>query len=208
MGSLKTDRNTIIKMVDLVRCLPTKVFCCLQMHPGAMILMSLIILFRFIAMIVGCFYGPYLYLVLPLGGLYLAADVLLLYTIFGSGLKSLKQEDENSDSPEDPTVSCDFKTQKVWIFIWLAMNVLALIGLLASIGLFGNLGWWSMTHEPLHVGVFFMILLLLTLLIYGHLIVVTVYLVLKDAWIRGILGNNVNDEEMAGLTHGGKRIYA
>ena len=109
----------------------------------------------------------------------------------------------------DPPVTCDFKTQKVWIFIWLAMNVLALIGLLVSIGLFADLGWWSMTHEPLHVGVFFMILLLLTLLIYGHLIVVTVYLVLKDAWIRGILGNNVNDDEdMAGLTHGGKRIYA
>ena len=109
----------------------------------------------------------------------------------------------------DPPVTCDFKTQKVWIFIWLAMNVLALIGLLVSIGLFADLGWWSMTHEPLHVGVFFMILLLLILLIYGHLIVVTVYLVLKDAWIRGILGNNVNDDEdMAGLTHGGKRIYA
>ena len=33
-------------------------------------------------------YGPILYLVLPLGGLYLAADVLLLYTVFkgqGSG---------------------------------------------------------------------------------------------------------------------------
>jgi len=160
-------------------------------------------------MILGCLYGPYLYLVLPLGGLYLAADVLLLYTIFGSGLKSLKQDDAISDSQEDPPVTCDFKTQKVWIFIWLAMNVLALIGLLVSIGLFADLGWWSMTHEPLHVGVFFMILLLLTLLIYGHLIVVTVYLVLKDAWIRGILGNNVNDDEdMAGLTHGGKRIYA
>ena len=30
----------------------------------------------------GCMYGPILYLVLPLGGLYLAADVLLLYTVF------------------------------------------------------------------------------------------------------------------------------
>ena len=30
---------------------------------------------------------------------------------------------------------------------------------------------------------------------------------LKDAWIRGILGNG-DDEDMAGLTHGGKRIYA
>ena len=89
------------------------------------------------------------------------------------------------------------------------MNVVAFIGLLVALGLFGDLGWWSMTHEPIHVGVFFMILILLILLIYGHLIVVTVYLVLKDAWIRGLLGTNVNDDEdMAGLTHGGKRIYA
>ena len=88
------------------------------------------------------------------------------------------------------------------------MNVVGMIGILVAIGLFGDLGWWSMTHEPIHVGVFFMILILLTLLIYGHLIVVTVYLVLKDAWIRGILGNVGNDEDMAGLTHGGKRIYA
>ena len=28
---------------------------------------------------------------------------------------------------------------------------------------------------------------------------------LKDAWIRGILGNG-DDEDTAGLTHGGKRI--
>ena len=48
-------------------------------------------------MILGCLYGPYLYLVLPLGGLYLAADVLLLYTIFGSGLKIIDNNDENFD---------------------------------------------------------------------------------------------------------------
>ena len=47
---------------------------------------------------------------------------------------------------------------------------------------------------------------ILALLIYGQIIVVTVYLILKDAWLRGILGNNASDEDMAGLTHGGKRI--
>ena len=61
-----------------------------------MVLMSLIILFRFIAMIIGCLYGPLLYLVLPLGGLYLAVDILLLYVIFGSvGLKTNKNVDED-----------------------------------------------------------------------------------------------------------------
>ena len=87
-------------MVSYEKFWPAKAFCCLDFDLGTKILLSLIILFRFICMILGCLYGPYLYLVLPLGGLYLAADVLLLYTIFGSGLKSLKQEDENSDSPE------------------------------------------------------------------------------------------------------------
>merc|ERR1712241_1127633 len=183
MGSLKTDRNTIIKMVDLVRCLPTKVFCCLQMHPGAMILMSLIILFRFIAMIVGCFYGPYLYLVLPLGGLYLAADVLLLYTIFGSGLKNIKEDDSSNSQEIEP--ACDFKSQKIWIFIWLILNVVAILGLLVTICLFfTELGWWSMTYDPIQVSMFFLVLILAILLIYGQLIVVTLYLLLKDAWIR------------------------
>ena len=39
-------------------------------------------LFRLVATMIGCAYGPYLYLVLPLGGLYLAADALLLYAIW------------------------------------------------------------------------------------------------------------------------------
>jgi len=192
-------------MVDLARCLPTKVFCCVDMHPGAMILMSLIILFRFIAMIVGCFYGPYLYLVLPLGGLYLAADVLLLYTIFGSGLKNIKEDDSSNSQEIEP--ACDFKSQKIWIFIWLILNVVAILGLLVALGLFADLGWWSMTYDPkgIHVLMFFMVLILSVLLIYGQLVVVTLYLLLKDAWIRGILGNG-SDEDMAGLTRGGKRI--
>ena len=64
-----------------------------------------------------------------------------------------------------------------------------------------------MTYDPkgIHVLMFFMVLILSVLLIYGQLIVVTLYLLLKDAWIRGILGNGT-DEDMAGLTHGGKRI--
>jgi len=197
-------------MVDITRCLPMKVFCCVDMYPGAMVLMSLIILFRFIAMILGCLYGPLLYLVLPLGGLYLAVDVLLLYIIFGSGLKSIKSEEDSSNGQEaDPEVSCDFKSQKVWIFIWLILNVVALIGLFVVLGLFANLGWWSMTYDPMgiHVPMFFMVLILSVLLIYGQLIVFTLYLLLKDAYLRGILGNG-SDEDMAGLTHGGKRIYA
>merc|ERR1712223_1352863 len=141
------------------------------------------------------------YLVLPIGGLYLAADVLLLYTIFGSGLKFIKDDNSSNSQETEPEVSCDFRSQKIWIFIWLTLNVIGIIGL------FADLGWWSMTYDPkgIHVPMFFVVLILLVLLIYGQLIVVTLYLLLKDAWIRGILGNGT-DEDMAGLTHGGKRI--
>ena len=91
-------------MVSYEKFWPSKAFCCLDFDLGTKVLLSLIILIRFICMILGCLYGPYLYLVLPLGGLYLAADVLLLYTIFGSGLKSLKQDDAISDSQEGKKV--------------------------------------------------------------------------------------------------------
>ena len=46
-------------------------------------LLAVIIVMRFVAMVMGCFYGPYIYIVLPLGGLYLAADALLLHTVRG-----------------------------------------------------------------------------------------------------------------------------
>jgi uncharacterized membrane protein len=160
-------------------------------------------------MIIGCLYGPLLYLVLPLGGLYLAVDILLLYVIFGSvGLKTNKNVDEDGQEAI-PEGNCDFKSQKVWSFTWLILNIVALIGLFVVLGLFANLGWWSMTYDPTgtHVPMFFMVLILSVLLIYGQLTVFTLYLLLKDAYLRGILGNG-SDEDMAGLTHGGKRIYA
>ena len=56
-------------MLNWMALLPSKVFCFLEFDPGAKILLALIILFRFIFMILGCCYGPYLYLVLPLGKL-------------------------------------------------------------------------------------------------------------------------------------------
>jgi hypothetical protein len=42
-------------------------------------------------MLMGCFYGPYIYVVLPLGGLYLAADGLLLHAVRGGGHDRLEQ---------------------------------------------------------------------------------------------------------------------
>lgn len=193
--------------MDITQILPSKVFCCLQFDLGAKILLAIIILLRFICLILGCLYGPYLYLVLPLGGLYLAADGLLLYTIFGSGLIHL-QEDSSEDPPSSPEVTCDFKTQRIWIFLWLSLNILAIFLLIISeILFFTQIGWWSMTYTPIHVAVFFMVLFLLIFLVYGEVIVLTVYLMLKDAWLSGILGNK-DEEENVGLTQNGKIIIA
>ena len=141
--------------------------------------------------------------------MYLAADAILLYTIFGSGLMHLQEDKSCNDNPHNsPEVTCDFKTQKIWIFLWLSLNVLAIFLLIvAEILFFTEIGWWSMTYDPVHVAVFFMVLFLIILLIYGQVIVLTVYLILKDAWLSGILGNE-DEEDMAGLTHNGKRIVA
>ena len=64
------------------------------------------------------------------GGLYLAADGLLLYTIFGSGLIHLQEESEAH--PRSPEVTCDFKTQRIWIFLWLGLNFAAILSLIVG----------------------------------------------------------------------------
>jgi hypothetical protein len=45
-------------------------------------LLGLVILLRLTGLILGCFYGPYIYIVLPVGGLYLFFDFLTAYIIF------------------------------------------------------------------------------------------------------------------------------
>ena len=65
------------------KILPGKLcWACGEFDPGIRIVLALVMLFRLVATMIGCAYGPYLYLVLPLGGLYLAADALLLYAIW------------------------------------------------------------------------------------------------------------------------------
>ena len=165
-------------------------------------------------------------------------------------IKLQENEDEEIHQKSQNSVTCDFKTQKIWIFLWLVLNIIAIITLIiAEILPLVNVGWWSMTspkNSPVLVTTFFLVLILLVLLIYGQIvgktifylfiyfiknvfqkcfnisvnlqinnlillfflyIVLTVYLLLKDAWVRGILGNSDDDDDMqAGLTHNGKRI--
>jgi len=217
---------------------------------GLKALLSLIILLRVIALIMGCMYGPILYLVLPLGGLSLAADVLLLYTVFkgqgsGSGRGTMQngslyheqnqqewtesngyQEKEEKEDLTAIDETCEFPTQKIWIITWLVMNIIGIIGLLAAIGALISIGtaqpklgfFKNMTcaydpvagkcnDTPLHLILLFVLIILELLLIYSQCVVSSLYIMLKDAWLIGVVGSAAF-EDNAGLTSGGKRVEA
>lgn len=103
-----------------------------------------IILFRLIALILGLFYGPYIYIVLPFGGLYLTLDCCTAYFIYASD--------------DDTTLTSN---ERVFSWAWIISNVFALLGLIASIVLFlVNLGFWSMSYQPIHLAQFVFIVCL------------------------------------------------
>lgn len=207
------------------KMLPNKIcWCCVEFDPGIKVVMALTMLLRFISMVIGCFYGPYLYLVLPLGGLYLAADALLFYAV-NTALKAFRQDDADEDIDDDAsykfpqkparaeddvdegTTRCDFPTVKVWLAGWLAMDLVGIVGIAVCIGLFADLGTWSMTHDPIHMALFVIIIILEALLIWTGLLLCSLYLMLRDQWLMGLLGNNfASNQQHAGLTHGGQRI--
>lgn len=191
-------------------------------------------------------YGPILYLVLPLGGLYLAADVLLLYTVFkGQGAGSSKgqmqngslyheqsqeewvesngyKEKENFSAIDD---TCEFPTQRIWIITWLVMNIIGIVGLLAAIGALISIGtstdlgfFVNMTcaydaiarrchYTPLHLILLTVVIILEILLIYSQFVVSALYVMLKDAWLIGVVGSAAFTDN-DGLTSGGKRVEA
>ncbi|XP_023338520.1 uncharacterized protein LOC111709144 [Eurytemora carolleeae] len=178
-------------MGGIRRVLPSRVCFCAPFNIGTQVLLIIIILLRIAGMVCGCFYGPYLYLVVSLGGLYLSADFLILYTVFWKGEK-------NDD--------CEYPTQRIWIILWQAMNAFAIIGLLVAIGWFSNLGTWAMLHDPIHFVVFILIIILDILLIYTGLIIYTLSLFLHETYLDNVLGKCGEIEEEAGLTSGGRRV--
>ena len=64
-------------------------------------LLCFVILLRLFGTMCSFFYGPYMYLVLGLAGAYIAADIVLLYSLAGQGKATEKPK-------------CDFSEQKVW----------------------------------------------------------------------------------------------
>jgi len=140
------------------------------------------------------FYGLYVYLVTTLGGLYIAADFLLLYSIFWSRAKSAGG---NSD--------CEYPMQKVWMVMWQVLNLIAIIGLLVALGWYCHFGMWAMLHVPVHFVVFLIICLLVPLLIYTAVCLYSLQVFLREQYIDSVLGQH-DEEEDAGLTQGGRRV--
>ena len=124
---------------------------------------------RLAGIVCSCFYGPYLYLVITLGSVYLAADFLLLYSLFWKS--------------DDGKPSCDFTNQKVWIMIWQVCNIGAVLGLAVALGWYLWLGFWAMLHVPVHFVVFLIIVTILPVLIYTSFILLALFSYLKEAYI-------------------------
>lgn len=155
-------------------------------------MMLVVLLLRGAGLVCGCFYGPALYVVFTVGGLYIAADFSILYII-----GSRNKQNEN-------ITPCLFPEVKIWIIIWQIMNVFALVGLFVAIGLFSNLGMWAMLHEPIHFALFIIIILLSLCLLYNALLLYTLYRYLQEAYFDELLGHS--EEEDDGLTTNGRRI--
>ena len=97
---------------------------------GLLALLVLLIVFRLAGLITGCFYGPFIYAVLPLGGLYLTFDCLALYVTHANG-----------DAAEGEAAEGNERLVRV---AWIAFNALAALGLLVAAVLFlVKLGFWE-----------------------------------------------------------------
>ena len=124
---------------------------------------------RLAGIVCSFFYGPYFYLVLTLGSVYLASDFLLLFSLFWK-----------SDNGKP---SCDFTNQKVWLLIWQVCNAFGVLGLAVALGWYSWLGFWAMFHEPVHFVVFLIIIIIIPIIIYTSFILFALYKYLKEAYI-------------------------
>jgi len=177
---------------NLANLLPARVCLCCPLDLGVQVLVGLISALRLVGVVCSGFYGPWLYLVLTLASLFLAADFLLIYSLFWK--------------TDDGKPSCDFTNQKVWIIIWQSLNILGEVGLCAALGWYVRLGLWAMLHEPIHFAVFLLLLAIIPLILYAAFLVLGLYFYLKEAYIDELLGQGAEDEGDAGLTQGGRRI--
>jgi len=179
---------------------PSKACFCLPLTTGLNIFLWLTVILRTAGVVCGCFYGPYLYLVVSCGGLYIAADFLLLWSLY--------------KRTEEGRFLCDFGSQKVWIILWQVFNVIGVIGLFVAFGMLLDLGLANLNHglamfyKPIHFTIFIIICLLIPLLMYTSCILQALYNTLKEAYIDFILsrGRDESDSEDEDLPTDVRRI--
>jgi len=163
----------------MVKLFPEKACCC-SLTVGLNTLLTTALILRLGGIVCGCFYGPYLYLVVSIGGLYLLGDFMLLWSL-------------NRRTSEGKFM-CDFTSQKVWIISWQILNIIGIIGLSVAIGWYLlSLGFWSMEYEPIHLAVFLIIVLLIPVLIATSYILHGLYLMLGEAYIDFMLSRGRPD---------------
>jgi len=172
--------------------LPSKVCCCCHLNIGLQALVGCLTALRLAGVICSGFYGPFLYLVLSIGILYIAADFLLVYSLFWKAI--------------DGKPVCDFTNQKVWVIMWQIMNLLGVLGVGVALGWYLTFGFWAMLHEPVHFVVFLILAAILPLMLYTAFIILALYNYLKEAYIDELLGRGAEEDGDPGLTHGGRRI--
>ena len=107
------------------------------MTTGLNTFLSLSLLLRLAGVACGCFYGPYLYLVVSIGGLYLLGNSLLVNIENGCGLIFTFTGDflllwSLNRRTSEGKFLCDFTSQKVWIILWQIMNIIGIIGLIVA----------------------------------------------------------------------------
>merc|ERR1711936_753522 len=153
---------------------PDKACYCFPLTSAVNVCLVLAVLLRVAGVTCGWFYGPYLYLSVTIGGLYVAADFLLIWSL--------------NRRSEEGKFLCDFTSQKVWIVLWQVMNILGVVGLLVALGWYlASLGFWSMLYDPIHFAVFLIICFLLPTLIYSGVLLQGLYLILGEAYIDFML---------------------
>jgi len=177
--------------MDCSRVLPSKVCCC-SLDLGLQALVGSLSFLRLAGIICSGFYGPFLYLVLSIGILYIGADFLLVYSLFWKAV--------------DGKPVCDFTNQKVWVIMWQVMNLVGVIGIGVALGWYLAFGFWAMLHEPIHFVVFLILAAILPLMLYTAFIIFALYSYLKEAYIDELLGRGADDDGEPGLTQGGRRI--
>jgi len=160
---------------------PRNACFCVSLTTGLNVFLWVSIILRIAGVVCGCFYGPYLYLVVSIGGLYIAADFLLLWSL--------------NRRTDEGRFLCDFTSQKVWIIMWQVFNLVGVIGLIVALGWFLNLGFWSMLHDPIHFAVFLIICFLIPILLYTSCILQALYNTLKEAYIDFILTRGRDDSD-------------